>query len=142
LAEKGWERKSRRADLVLVWILASQVGHQEPPVGAAHQKHLGHIKKVRNISRYRKLAYQCCGSGSEFFHPRSRVKKIPDSGSGSGSALKNLNSLNPKIFFKALGKKIWDVHPGSDFFSHPGSGSRSQKSTGSRIHIRNTELNT
>jgi hypothetical protein len=55
--KKRWERNSsRRADLVLVGILASQVGHQEPPVGAAHQEHLGQIKKVRNFSRYRKLA--------------------------------------------------------------------------------------
>jgi hypothetical protein len=31
---------------------------------------------------------------------------------------------------------IWDVHPGSDFFSYPGS--RGKKSTGSRIRILNT----
>jgi hypothetical protein len=49
--------------------------------------------------------------GSKIFHPRSRVKKISDS--GSGSALKNLSIFNPKNCFKAQGKIIFDVHPGS-----------------------------
>jgi hypothetical protein len=40
-----------------------------------------------------------------FFHPGSRVKKIP------GSASKNL-SIYLKKFFKAIGNMIRDVHPG------------------------------
>jgi hypothetical protein len=35
--------------------------------------------------------------GSEFFHPGSRIKKIPVSGSGSAS--KNLSIFNPKKHF-------------------------------------------
>jgi hypothetical protein len=46
--------------------------------------------------------------GSKFFHPGSRVKKIPDSGSrvkkiadpGSGSASKNLSILTKKTLSK------------------------------------------
>jgi hypothetical protein len=69
-------------------------------------------------------AYQCCGSGmfitdpgSEFFHPvpdpGSRVKKIPDS--GSGSLLKNLSIFNPKIVSKheEIFSGMSIVHPGS-----------------------------
>ncbi len=37
------------------------------------------------------------GSGSEFFHPGSRFKKIPDPGSGSAS--KNLSIFDPKNCF-------------------------------------------
>jgi hypothetical protein len=55
--------------------------------------------------------------GYEFFYPRSGVKKIPDPGSESAS--KNLSIFNPKICFQALGKMIWDVHPGSGFFPIP-----------------------
>ncbi len=51
---------------------------------------------------------QCCGygmfisdSGSEFFQPGSRVKKIPDPGSGS----KSLNIFNPKNISKL--SEIW-----------------------------------
>jgi hypothetical protein len=40
---------------------------------------------------------------------RSGIKKIPDPGSGS----KNLSIFKPKNCFQALGKIIWDVHPGS-----------------------------
>jgi hypothetical protein len=47
---------------------------------------------------------QCCGSGmfipdpgSEFFHLGSRIKKIPDPGSGSSS--KNINIFNNKNCF-------------------------------------------
>jgi hypothetical protein len=47
--------------------------------------------------------------GSEFFHPGSRFKKIPDPGSGS----KNLSIFNPKTCFYALGNMIRDVHPES-----------------------------
>jgi hypothetical protein len=35
--------------------------------------------------------------GSEFFNPGSRVKKIPDPGSGSAS--KNVSIFNPKYLF-------------------------------------------
>jgi hypothetical protein len=52
---------------------------------------------------------------SEFFHPGSRVKKIPDPGSGSASASKNVSIFNPKNCFSALGNMIRDVHPGSGF---------------------------
>ncbi len=35
------------------------------------------------------MAYsQCCGSGSKFFHPGSRVRKIPDPGIGTASTQK------------------------------------------------------
>jgi hypothetical protein len=47
--------------------------------------------------------------GSEYFHPGSRVKKIPDPRSASAS--KNLSIFNPKIVFKALGNMFWDVNP-------------------------------
>jgi hypothetical protein len=40
---------------------------------------------------------------------------IPDPGSGSASK----NCLALKTFKKVLGKMIWDVHPGSGFFSIP-----------------------
>jgi hypothetical protein len=42
----------------------------------------------------------CCGS--EFFHPGSRDKTIPDP--GSGSAQNNLTIFNPEKRFKALKK--------------------------------------
>jgi hypothetical protein len=44
--------------------------------------------------------------GSEFFHPGSRVKKIP--GPGSAYVPKNLSIVNPK-----LENMIRDVHHGS-----------------------------
>jgi hypothetical protein len=50
--------------------------------------------------------------GSKFFHPGSRVKKIPHPGSGSAS--EDLSVVNPKSGFYALGNMIQDVHPGSD----------------------------
>ncbi len=59
--------------------------------------------------------------------PGSRVKKIPN----TESASKNLNIFNPKNFFRALGKIIWDIHPGSGFFPLPDP--RGRNSTGSRI---------
>jgi hypothetical protein len=66
---------------------------------------------------------QCCGSGRfisdpgyELFHPGSRVKKVPDPGSGFGSASKNFDIFNPKNCSYALGKMILDVHPGSGYF--------------------------
>jgi hypothetical protein len=49
--------------------------------------------------------------GSEFFHPGSRVKKIPNPISGPTS--KNLSIFNPKKLFQVLGNMIRDVHPGS-----------------------------
>ncbi len=59
---------------------------------------------------------QCCGSGmfipdpgSQFFHPGSRAKKIPD----PGSASKNLSIFNAKNCFYALGNMIRYFHPGS-----------------------------
>jgi hypothetical protein len=68
------------------------------------------------ISRSDSVAYP--GPGSEFFpsrilpaYPGSRVKKIPDP--GSGSALRNLSVFNPKNCFQALGNKIRDIHPRS-----------------------------
>ncbi len=80
--------------------------------------------------------------GSEFSipDPESRVKKILYPGSGSAS--KNSSIFNPKNCFLALGK-IEDGHPGFgsriwNFFSIPAPGSRGQKSTGSRIRIRNS----
>jgi hypothetical protein len=49
--------------------------------------------------------------GSEFFHPGSQVKKIPDPGSGSAS--KNLSIFNSKNCFLSPRNMIRDVHPGS-----------------------------
>jgi hypothetical protein len=96
----------------------------------------GLIKEVMTMN------LQCCGSGMfipdpTFFYPGSRVKKIPDPGSGSAS--KNLNIFNPKNCF-SLGNIIRDVHPG---FGIPDPGTRiqgveKQKLTGARIRIRNT----
>ncbi len=40
--------------------------------------------------------------GSEFFHPRYKVRKIPDPGSGSAST--EFKYFNPKNCFSALGK--------------------------------------
>ncbi len=53
--------------------------------------------------------------GSEFFHPGSRVKHIPD----PGFASKNLSIFNPKNCLWALGKMNWDVQwfiPDPNFF--------------------------
>ncbi len=65
-----------------------------------------------------------------FFHP--------------GSASKNVSILTPKIFSKL--SEIWSwlfiPDPDPDFLPIPDPGSRDQKGTGSRIRIRNTELNT
>jgi hypothetical protein len=68
-------------------------------------------RKPRCLPSFKSLLSPCvlftvlfCGSGmflsdpgTEFFHPGSRVKNIPDPGSGFAS--KNLSILNPKIFF-------------------------------------------
>jgi hypothetical protein len=53
---------------------------------------------------------------SEFFHPGSRVKEIPD------PHQRILSIFNPKNCFQALGNMLRDVHPGSGsgFFTHPG----------------------
>jgi hypothetical protein len=49
--------------------------------------------------------------GSEFFHPESRIKQVPD----PGSASKNLSIFNPKNCFYALGNMIWVFIPDSEF---------------------------
>ncbi len=70
---------------------------------------------------------------SEVFHPWSRVRKDP----GSGSAAKNLSIFNPKIFYYALeiwsGTLVW-IFPIPDL--NPGS--RGKKRTVSRV--RNSGL--
>jgi hypothetical protein len=48
--------------------------------------------------------------GTEFFHPGSRVKKIPDP--GSGSALKNLSILAQRLVSYLSENMIRDVHLG------------------------------
>jgi hypothetical protein len=77
------------------------------------------------------LLGQCCGSGmfmpdpgSEFFHPGSRVKKIPDPHRRLYSRKNDLGCPSRSV--------------SGFFFFHPVS--RGQKSTGSRIRIRNTVL--
>ncbi len=75
---------------------------------------------------------------SDFFHTGSQIQvdKIP--GPGSGFASKNLSIFTLKTDEQFLKNKILDIHPGSrimsGFFSSPdpGSGSRGQKSPGSR----------
>ncbi len=59
---------------------------------------------------------QCYGSGmfvpdpgSEFFHPGSRIKMMPD----PDPHIRILCIFNPKNCFKALGNMIRGVHPGS-----------------------------
>ncbi len=61
-----------------------------------------------------------------------------------GSASKNLNILTQKKWFQALPNMIRAVHPGSGswFLTHPGSGSRGQKGTGSRIRLCNIASDT
>jgi len=49
--------------------------------------------------------------GSKFFHPGTRVKNIPDPGSGSASKI--LSIFNPKNCFYALGILNRVVHSGS-----------------------------
>jgi hypothetical protein len=71
---------------------------------------------------------------SAFFHPGSRIKKIPD----PGSASKNLIILTQKLY--ALGNMIEDVYPGSRsqiLIFYP---SRGQKGTGSLIRNTDTKL--
>ncbi len=72
-----------------------------------------------------------CILDTNFSHPGSRVKKIPEP--GSTSALKNLSNFNPKNCFLAPGNMIRDVHPGPEswLLTHPGS--KGQKVTKSRI---------
>jgi hypothetical protein len=57
------------------------------------------VKKTMKRSSVADPRYLCRiqDSGSEFFHPGSRVKEIPDPGSGSAS--KNLSIFNPKNCF-------------------------------------------
>jgi hypothetical protein len=75
--------------------------------------------------------------GSEFFHPGSRikVKKIADP--EPHKRIKVI--LTQKNVFKLSKKMILDVHPGSRIrIPDSDPGSRGQKSSGSRIRIRNT----
>jgi hypothetical protein len=67
----------------------------------------------------------------EFFHPGSRVKKIPDPGYGSSS--KNKSIFNPKNCFRALGNMTRDVHPDPDldFLPIPDSGNNQAPDPGS-----------
>ncbi len=65
--------------------------------------------------------------GSEFFQPGSRVKRLPDPGSGYAAASKNLSFLPKKLF---LSSRKYDSVSRSWFFTHPGS--RGQKGTGAR----------
>ncbi len=80
--------------------------------------------------------------GSDFFHPGSRVKKIP--WSGSASASKNLSVLTQKLFpcsrkyDPRRSSRIRILDPNLDFLPIPDPGSRGQKGTGSRIRIPNT----
>jgi hypothetical protein len=49
--------------------------------------------------------------GSEFLHPGSRIKRIPDPH----------KRILVFLTLKTVVKMIWDVHPGSGFFfPHPG----------------------
>ncbi len=74
--------------------------------------------------------------GSGFFQPNpgSRVDKMPDLRSGSTYKNSSILTQKPMLLKKWSGMFIPDL-----FFSHPWSGS--QKSTGSRIRIRNTVEN-
>ncbi len=71
--------------------------------------------------------------GSDFFHHRSRVDKIPDPGSGFGS--KNLIIFNPKKTVSKLSEKLSRIR----IFHILDPGSRDQKSSASRIRICNTD---
>jgi hypothetical protein len=60
--------------------------------------------------------------GSEFFYSASRITdtgskrfRIPD----PDPHQKEFKNFNPKNCFQALGKMIWDVHPGSGFGIFP-----------------------
>ncbi len=85
----------------------------------------GHTCNKTYLLNFQLLRIRDVCLGPQFFHPGSRIKKIPDPGFGSAS--KNLSTFNQKIktCFLALGILIGDVHPGSGFFpiSDPGSGS-------------------
>jgi hypothetical protein len=75
-----------------------------------------------------------------FFNSGSRVIKIPDPRSASES--KNLSIFNPKKLFLQtdLGCSSWIPDPDPHFFPIPDLDPETsgQKSTGSRIRIRNT----
>jgi hypothetical protein len=79
---------------------------------------------ISNTATSRNCHNQCCGSGTNnFFNPGSRiqgqkdsgsrVKKIPDPGSGSASKNSSILTQNIVSKLKALGNMIRDVHPGS-----------------------------
>jgi hypothetical protein len=67
---------------------------------------------------------QCCGTGMlisdpNFSHSESRIKKIPDPGSGSAS--NNLSILSPKNCFQALKKNDLGCSSRIRIFSMAGS---------------------
>jgi hypothetical protein len=70
-----------------------------------------HAVAKNSVLRIRDVYPESSIPDPNFFHPGSRVKKIPD----PGSAPKNLSIFNPKNCFKALGNMIRDVH--HDFLS-------------------------
>jgi hypothetical protein len=72
-----------------------------------------HAVAKNSVLRIRDVYPESSIPDPNFFHPGSRVKKIPD----PGSAPKNLSIFNPKNCFKALGNMIRDVHP---VFQDPG----------------------
>ncbi len=62
-------------------------------------------------------------------YPESQIQGQTEPGSGSAS--KNLSIFHPKNCFLALGKIIWDVHPGSRFFPIPDPGVKKALDPGS-----------
>ncbi len=74
-------------------------------------------------------------------YPGSRIRifSIPDPGSGSASASKNLNILTQKNVSTLSEIRFRMFIPDSDFGLFTNPGSRGQIGTGSQIRIRNTE---
>ncbi len=100
------------------------------------------------ISCFRRILWQCCGSGMFIVHPGSGMF-IPDPTffhPGSRIRIKEFKYFNPKKTKKMVSKleKIWSglfiPDPDADFLPIPDPGSRGQKGTGSRIRICNTVL--
>ncbi len=103
-------------DILGIWVESSQHGCGE----------FGAARDTRLQVCFAKLR-QCCGSemliqepGSDFFHPWSRVDKVPDPDQ------RIVSICNPKNWYLVLNNYIWDLHPVSWIwiFSHPASGSR------------------
>ncbi len=71
---------------------------------------------------------------------------IPDSGSKRFRIrIKFFSIFNLKNCFWALGKMIWDVHPWSGYFSHPGSGFKGQNAPdlgSATLSLRDMQSNT